>query len=136
PVASRRGEEPRPTTRRVLVVDDNPDSAAALAMLLELGGHQTRMAHDGLEAVEAAEEFRPDLVFLDLGLPTVNGYDACRRIREQPWGKEMLLVAVSGWGREEDRRRSREAGFDLHLVKPVHYTALAEVLGASRSAPA
>ena len=76
------------------------------------------------------------MVFLDIGLPTLNGYDACRRIREQPWARDIVLVALSGWGREEDRRRSREAGFDLHLVKPVDFTAIAKVLAAKRSEPA
>ena len=82
-------------------------------------GNETRTAYDGLEAVEAAEAFRPDVVLLDIGLPKLNGYEACRRIREQPWGKGVTIVAVTGWGQEEDRRRSQEAGFDHHLVKPV-----------------
>ena len=82
-------------------------------------GNEIRTAHDGLEAVEAAEAFRPDVILLDIGLPKLNGYEACRRIREQPWGKDMVLVALTGWGQEEDRRRSEEAGFNHHMVKPV-----------------
>ena len=120
-----------PTTtiaRRILVVDDNPDSAESLAMLLQLSGNETHMAHDGLQAVEAAERFRPEVVLLDIGLPQLNGYDACRRIREQPWGKTMVLIALTGWGQDEDRRQSQDAGFDAHLVKPVDYGALTELL--------
>lgn len=115
--------------RRILVVDDNQDSAASLAMLLNMSGNETRVAHDGLQAVEAAERFRPDLVLLDIGLPKLNGYDVCRRIRRQPWGKDIMIVAVSGWGQEQDRQRSREAGFDHHMVKPVDLASLTELLG-------
>jgi CheY-like chemotaxis protein len=118
--------------RRVLVVDDNRDAAATLAMMLSLMGHDTRTAHDGLQAVELAEAFVPDVLLLDLGLPKLNGYDACRRIREQPWGKGIFIVAVTGWGQEEDRNRSREAGFDHHLVKPVDFASLAKLLAELR----
>ena len=97
-------------------------------MLLKLTGHETHTAHDGLEAVEAAATFRPDVVLLDIGLPKLNGYEAARRIREQPWGKDMVLVALTGWGQEEDRQRSREAGFDAHMVKPVDPAALTKLL--------
>ena len=86
------------------------------------------MAYDGLEAIEATARLRPDAVLLDIGLPKLNGYEACRRIREQPWGKDLLLVALTGWGTEEDRNRSREAGFNAHLVKPVDYAVLMQVL--------
>jgi PAS domain S-box-containing protein len=110
--------------RRILVVDDNRDSAISLARLLKLAGNETHTAYDGLEAVETAATFRPDLVLLDIGLPKLNGYDACRRIREKPWGKSMMLVALTGWGQEEDRQKTREAGFDSHLVKPVELSAL------------
>lgn len=115
--------------RRILVVDDNWDSAESLAMLLGLSGNETRVAHDGQEAIEAAERFRPDLVLLDIGLPQLNGYEVCRRIRRQPWGKDMMIVAVSGWGQEQDRLRSQEAGFDHHVVKPVDFAALTGLLG-------
>jgi PAS domain S-box-containing protein len=114
--------------RRILVVDDNKDSANTLAMLLKISGHQTHTAYDGLDAVAVAEQTRPDLVLLDIGLPKLNGFDACRRIRQQPWGRDMLLVAVTGWGQDEDRRKAKEAGFDDHLVKPVEHAALVRLL--------
>jgi CheY-like chemotaxis protein/two-component sensor histidine kinase len=105
---------------RILVVDDNRDGAASLAMLLTAMGNDTRTAHDGLDGVELAEVFRPDLIVLDIGLPKLNGYDTCRRIRGKPWAKNTLILAATGWGQEGDRRRSKEAGFDHHLVKPVN----------------
>ena len=114
--------------RRVLVVDDNEDSATSLATLLRMGGAETYLAHDGEEAVSAAETFHPEVVLLDIGLPKIDGYDVCRRIRSTTWGKDALLVALTGWGQDEDRRQAREAGFDHHMVKPVDYTALSEVL--------
>jgi CheY-like chemotaxis protein len=114
--------------RRILVVDDNQDSAISLGMMLRLMGNEIQTAHDGLAAIEAAREFRPDMILLDIGLPKINGYDACRRIREQPWSRGMVIVALTGWGQEEDRRRSREAGFDHHLVKPVEIDALRTLL--------
>ena len=129
--AEPTGHEPTaPMARRVLVVDDNRDGAASLAMLLKLAGNETYTAHDGLEAVKAAEMFRPDMVLLDIGLPKLNGRDAARRIREQPWGTNMVLVALTGWGQDEDRRRSKEAGFDHHIVKPVDYAELNKLLAS------
>jgi PAS domain S-box-containing protein len=116
------------TGRRVLVVDDNRDSADSLALLLGLGGNEVQAAYDGLAAVEAAEHFRPEVVLLDIGMPKLNGYDACRRIREQPWGKRMMLIALTGWGQEEDKRRTEEAGFNTHMVKPVDLAALKQLL--------
>ncbi len=113
---------------RVLVVDDNRDGAASLAMLLTVMGHETRIAHDGLDGVEQAEAFRPDLIVLDIGLPKLNGFDVCRRIREMAWAKDTLIVAATGWGQEEDRRRSRQAGFDHHLVKPVDGVEVSRLL--------
>jgi len=124
-----------PTTtilRCILVVDDNQDSATSLAMVLELTGHKTHIAYDGLEAVEAAAKFRPDVVLLDIGLPKLNGYDACRKIREQPSGKGIVLIALTGWGQDEDRDKSKAAGFDAHLVKPVDYAALMKLLAELR----
>jgi CheY-like chemotaxis protein len=121
--------------RRILVVDDNLDSAESLARVLELSGHETQRAHDGLEAVATAEAFRPEVVLLDIGLPKLNGFDAARRIREQPWGKGMLLVALTGWGQDEDRRRSKEAGFDAHLVKPAKPDALRALLASLPNRP-
>ena len=99
-------------------------------MMLRITGMEVRTAYDGLEAVEAAAAFNPDVVLLDIGLPKLNGYEAARRIREQPWGKDMVLVAVTGWGQEEDRRRSQEAGFNAHMVKPVDPVALQQMLAA------
>ena len=114
--------------RRILVVDDNHDAAASLAMLLRLTGSETIVAHDGVEAVEKASTYRPHVVLLDIGLPKMNGYDVCRTIRQQAWGRDIVLVALTGWGQEEDRRRATEAGFDGHLVKPVDHGALEQLL--------
>jgi signal transduction histidine kinase/CheY-like chemotaxis protein len=123
-----------PTPRlRVLVVDDNEDATASLGMLLEFRGNRVRTANDGVQAVEAAAEFRPDVILLDLGLPGIDGYEVARRIREQPWSKETLLVAVTGWGQDVDRRRTREAGFDHHLVKPIDHDALGRILASASS---
>ena len=109
-------------------MDDNRDSADSLGMLLRIMGNDIRTAYDGQQGLEVAGEFRPDVVLLDIGLPKLDGYEACRRIREQPWGKGVVLIAVTGWGQEEDRRRSHEAGFDRHLVKPVDPGALMRML--------
>ena len=106
------------TRRRILVVDDNADAAESLAMLLSLSGHDTRMAYDGLEAIDTAAAFRPDVVFLDIGMPALDGHETARRMRAQPWGKHLVLIALTGWGQTEDRRRSKDAGFNHHLVKP------------------
>jgi CheY-like chemotaxis protein len=114
--------------RRFLIVDDNRDSADSMAMWLKLTGNQTHTAYDGLEAVEAAATFRPDAVLLDIGLPKLNGYEVARKIRQQPWGKTMVLVALTGWGQQEDRRQSSEAGFNGHLVKPVDFDDLMKLL--------
>jgi CheY-like chemotaxis protein len=116
------------TRHRVLVADDNQDSAASLGMMLRLLGQETRQVHDGLEAVKLAEEFLPELILLDIGMPKLNGYDACRRIREQSWGRNIAIVALTGWGQEEDVRRSREAGFTFHIVKPIELSALQKLL--------
>ena len=116
------------TARRVLVVDDNRDSADSLAELLRMAGHETHTAYDGFEAMEAAAKFRPEVILLDLGLPKLNGYAVARRIREQESNDGVTLVALTGWGQEEDRRRSEEAGFDAHMVKPVEYGALLKIL--------
>jgi CheY-like chemotaxis protein len=128
PVAPAAASESRNATaaprRRILVADDNVDSANTLALLLDLLGHSTRVAHDGQEAVEVAEAFRPDVVLLDIGMPRLNGHDACRRIRSQEWARSIAIVAVTGWGQDQDRQHSREAGFDLHLVKPLDPTAI------------
>ncbi len=113
---------------RILVVDDNQDSALAMAMMLRLLHNETRIANDGVAALAAAEEFRPDVILLDIGMPGMNGYDVAKRIREEEWGRGIFLIALTGWGQEEDRRRSREAGFDHHLLKPVEPTVLKKLL--------
>ncbi len=114
--------------RRILVVDDNRDSATSLAMLLALTGNETHTAFDGLEAVEAVATFEPDVVLLDIGLPKLNGYEVARKIREEPWGQKMVLVALTGWGQDEDREKAKEAGFNAHLVKPVSFPTLTKLL--------
>ena len=116
------------TPRRILVVDDNPDSAQTLATLLQMDGHEAHTAYDGFEAVHAAKTLRPDVVLLDLGLPRLNGFEVARHIREQPWGNGTVLVALTGWGQEEDRNRSRAAGFNGHLVKPVNHAVLTRLM--------
>jgi PAS domain S-box-containing protein len=113
---------------RILVVDDHRDAAESLAMLLRLDGHDVRVAHDGPEALSVAQNQLPHLAFLDIGMPGMDGYELCRRMRAQPALRETLLVALTGWGQEEDRRRSREAGFDRHLVKPVEPDSLTRLL--------
>jgi PAS domain S-box-containing protein len=116
--------------RRVLIVDDNKDAAEWLATLLSLSGHETHVAHDGVEAVKAAERLRPDAVLLDIGLPRIDGYEVCRRMRQQPWGRDLMIVALTGWGQDEDRQKSREAGFNTHLVKPVDDEVLLNLLAS------
>ncbi|HEX5887278.1 MAG TPA: ATP-binding protein [Pyrinomonadaceae bacterium] len=116
------------TRRRILVVDDNVDSAESMAMMLELSGHDVATAHDGVEGVKVAEKFQPHVALLDLGMPKLDGYEAARSIRQQSWGQKMMLVALTGWGQSEDKRRSREAGFDAHLVKPIDFEVLEELI--------
>src|SRR5690606_5230703 len=131
--ADGEGATPGPAARRVLVADDNPDAAASLAALLELLGSDVRVARDGREAVEIAAWFRPELALLDIGMPGLDGCGACRRIRALPGGARMTLVALTGWGQEQDRRRSLAAGFDQHLVKPVEPAVLERLLAALAS---
>jgi PAS domain S-box-containing protein len=116
------------TKRRILVVDDDRDSARSMARLLALLGNDVRTAHDGLEAVKVAEEFRPEVILMDVGMPRLNGYEATRRIREQPWGRGLIIIALTGWGQEGDRVESREAGCDRHLIKPVDIRGLEKLL--------
>jgi PAS domain S-box-containing protein len=120
----------RSTKRRVLVVDDNADALASLSVVIRALGSEAFDAHDGLEAVESASNLRPDIILMDIGMPKLNGYEAARRIRQEPWGHEVLMVATTGWGKEDDRRRSKEAGFDLHLVKPIDISAVQELLAS------
>lgn len=119
---------PPTTARRVLVVDDNRDAAESLAILLKLTGHEAHVAHDGLEAVEKAGQLSPDIILLDIGLPKINGFEAARRIRQQSQGKSLRLVALTGWGQDTDRQKSREAGFDAHIAKPVELEVLTKLL--------
>ena len=113
---------------KILVVDDNHDSALSMAMMLQIMGHETRTAHDGESAVSTAETFLPEVVLLDIGLPKLNGYEVAQRIRGQDWGQSMFLIAVTGWGQDEDRQRSSEVGLNLHMVKPVEPAALEKLL--------
>lgn len=119
---------------RVLIADDNVDAAESMAMLLELDGCEVRTAHDGEAAVRTAAEFRPRVAFLDLGMPGVDGCEACRRIRAEPWGRDIMLVALTGWGQERDRARCAEAGFDHHITKPADPQLVADLLAAARDA--
>jgi signal transduction histidine kinase len=114
--------------RRVLVVDDNADAAEAMAMLLVAAGNDVRVAHDGVHALQVAEAFTPDTIFLDLGMPRLNGWETAERIRSEAWGRDLLIVALTGWGQPQDRGRTAAAGFDAHLVKPVGEAELLEVL--------
>jgi CheY-like chemotaxis protein len=125
--ASTDGTPPR----RILVVDDNVDAADALAMLLRLSGHDAVTAFDGVEALGLAENFRPDIVLLDIGMPRLDGYGTARAMRAEPWGRDLTLVALTGWGQPKDRDRTVEAGFDAHLVKPVATERLMEIIRSS-----
>lgn len=127
-------DKPASGRRRILVVDDNRDAAKTLAMILKLKGDEAKTAYDGLEALEVGAKFRPDLILLDIGMPNLNGYDTARRIRQQAWGKNITLVALTGWGQDEDRRKSQEAGFDLHMVKPIDPKDLEKLLATSTTA--
>ncbi len=116
------------SNRRILVVDDNQDSAASMAMMLQLLGNEIGTAHDGVEAIELAEKLRPQVILMDIGMPRLNGYEATRHIREQPWGRDMVIIALTGWGQEVDRARSKEAGCNGHLVKPIDWPGLEKLL--------
>jgi len=126
---------PTPAPRRVLVVDDNADAAESLGMLLEVRGNDVRIAYDGLEALEAEGAFKPEIVLLDIGMPKMSGYEVARRIRAAR-GDAVMIVAITGWGQEDDRRRAREAGFDHHFTKPVDYEALLELIEGEAPAAA
>jgi signal transduction histidine kinase len=115
---------------KIVVADDDPDIAETLTWLLETAGHEVRACHDGRQAVELAESLRPNAVLLDIGMPVMDGLDAARAIRSAPWGREMVLIAISGWGQSRDRERTREAGFDEHCVKPVDGAKLLALLSS------
>jgi len=114
--------------RRILLADDNVDFATSLGELLSARGHDVRIVHDGAEAIREAEQFEPEVAFVDIGMPKVHGYDVARQLRSQPATAGALLVAVTGWGQEADRKRAREAGFDRHLVKPVDPADIEQIL--------
>src|SRR5690606_18196159 len=133
--APARGADPDAAqaagSQRVLVVDDNRDAADTLALGLQALGHEVHVVCEPLRAVAEAEAFLPDVAFLDVGMPELNGYELARLLRSQPWGADMLLVALTGWGQDEDRRRSRQAGFDHHLVKPADLDEIARLTTAA-----
>jgi CheY-like chemotaxis protein len=136
-VAARRTTpHPAPVRLRVLVVDDNRDAADSLGVLLDVLGYEVRVAHDGNAALEAVGRFDPVLVLLDLGMPEMDGYEVARRLRAGPGGHALVIVALTGWGQEEDRQRSRAAGFDHHLVKPTDIDALQHLLAEVAQAQA
>ncbi len=121
--SSPSNHEPPVTTtpkaqRKVLIVDDNQDAARLLSLIVKMLGNEVRVAGNGEEALKVAAEFVPEVILMDIGMPRMNGYEAARRIRQEPWGRSMMLVALTGWGQDEDKQKTREAGFDVHLVKP------------------
>jgi CheY-like chemotaxis protein len=113
---------------RVLVVDDDRDAALALTTMLAATGNKARVAHDGLEAIATAAEFRPDLILMDIAMPGLDGCEAARRIREKPWGKNVTIAALTGWNRDDVRKWAKNAGFDYYFLKPVDLAKLQEVL--------
>jgi len=134
--------ERRFAPRRLLVADDNRDSADSMALLLKAWGNQVEVAYDGHEALATAERVRPEVMLLDIGMPRLDGYEVARRLRAEPWGRDILLIAATGWGQDDDRQRSEEAGFDAHVVKPVDLDALRHLIervaadrARTRSAP-
>ena len=140
------GEEARPAPegrsverdaaqgRRVLVADDNPDSAETLAMVLRARGHEVHVVADGEAAVEAVKALAPEVALLDIGMPRLTGYEAAERIRREPWGRRTFLVALTGWGQEQDQHRAHAAGFDVHLTKPVDLDTLAALVSRAPAA--
>jgi CheY-like chemotaxis protein len=130
-VTSNVTAKPNRPVKKILVVDDNVDSANCLRMFVGRNGCTVQMAHDGLAAVEAAAQFDPDVILLDIGLPRISGHEACRRIRAMPDGDKKIIVALTGWGQCEDYERSVEAGFDHHLVKPIDLMSLDKLLNAT-----
>jgi CheY-like chemotaxis protein len=120
---------------RVVIIDDNQDAAHTMSMLIEQLGGSARMAHDAVSGLTAVHEFQPDMVFLDIGLPGMDGYETCRRIRRQPSQRHIVIVAVTGWGQTQDKQRALDAGFDAHLTKPVDPKAFASILAGNVGAP-
>jgi CheY-like chemotaxis protein len=132
----RAGSLHRSARRRILIADDNIDGAESLRLNLEVHGHDARAAFDGAAALSLAAEFRPEVMVLDLGMPKLDGYQVCRRVRELAWGDDVTIIALTGWGQEQDRRRTLEAGFDHHLVKPVDPAFLVRLIDEVSISPA
>jgi CheY-like chemotaxis protein len=135
PLPPRTGRDAAPIApanngARVLAVDDNGDALEAVATLLRMAGHAVETAADGEAAIEKARSLRPDVMLLDIGLPGVDGYDVARWIRSEPWGGDVLLVAMTGWGQPKDKRQAQEAGFNTHLTKPIDAEELERVLAS------
>jgi CheY-like chemotaxis protein len=126
PSVESGGDDARRDIQRILIVDDNVDAAEMLSMFLEMSGHRTRVAYTGPEAIDVVAEFRPAIVFLDIGLPGMNGYEVAQHLRKDIPGAK--LVAVTGWGTDDDKRKARAAGFDFHLTKPVETSAIEKIL--------
>jgi CheY-like chemotaxis protein len=116
----------------VLIADDNRDGAESLGMLMESSGHIVHLAHTGVEAFHMAATYRPHVAILDIGMPGMDGYQVAQKIRDQAWGMHMTLIALTGWGQEDDKRRAKRAGFDHHLTKPVDPAVLEELLGSTK----
>jgi CheY-like chemotaxis protein len=127
-VLEGRGPAAAVGRHRILVADDNYDSATSLSILLNDAGYDVRTAGDGAQALETAAQFRPDVALLDIGMPKLNGYEVARQLRNQPWGRHVLLIAVTGWGGADHRQQTAQAGFDHHLTKPVDPAALTRLL--------
>jgi CheY-like chemotaxis protein/anti-sigma regulatory factor (Ser/Thr protein kinase) len=125
---SQRADATKSPSLRVLVVDDNKDAAESLAVLLEANGHDVKAVHDGLSALEAARDYRPNLILLDIGLPGMNGFEVARKVRKELELGKVVLVAMTGYGQETDKQRSQEAGFDHHLVKPADFSEVKKIL--------
>ena len=121
---------PAPVGRRVLIADDNQDAADSLAMFLEMAGHEVRVVHDGRSALSVAQAFRPDTALLDIGMPQLNGYEVAQALRQEPWGAGIALIALTGWGQEDDRKKAIDAGFDRHLTKPVDPDMLVSLIAS------
>jgi PAS domain S-box-containing protein len=135
PVADQASTAARvsPHGMRILVADDNTDSVQSLAMLLTLVGHEVRSASDGAEAIRVADEFRPDVAFLDIGMPNLDGYATARELRARPWAQRLVLFALTGWGQPDDKVRARQAGFDAHVIKPLDFSSVEEMIARARS---
>ena len=124
---------PSPTAHlRVVVADDNKAAAGMMALILKMQGHEVQVCNDGVAAVEEAERFRPEVILMDIGMPNLDGYAAARKIRSETWGQDMMLVALTGWGQEEDRQKTRDAGFDHHLVKPANPADIQRILASAK----